>query len=47
VRNIRWTTNQTLKKWLTNQPRATTIAELQTQLDTFTEEYNTTAPTAR
>lgn len=31
---------QTLKKWLTRQPRATTIHELQTQLDTFTELYN-------
>ena len=29
-----------LKKWLTNQPRATTIAELQTQLDAFVEAYN-------
>jgi transposase InsO family protein len=32
--------HQTLKKWLTNQPRATTIAELQNQLDTFVDEYN-------
>jgi hypothetical protein len=32
--------HQTLKKWLTNQPRATTIAELQTQLNTFVEAYN-------
>ncbi|OKH72776.1 transposase [Mycobacterium sp. SWH-M1] len=32
--------HQTLKKWLTSQPRATTIAELQNQLDTFVDEYN-------
>ena len=32
--------HQTLKKWLTSQPRAATIAELQTQLDTFVEIYN-------
>jgi transposase InsO family protein len=32
--------HQTLKKWLTGQPRAATIAELQTQLDTFVEIYN-------
>jgi transposase InsO family protein/transposase-like protein len=32
--------HQTLKKWLNRQPRATTIAELQTQLDAFVEEYN-------
>ena len=32
--------HQTLKKWLTNKPRATTIAELQTQLDAFVEAYN-------
>jgi transposase InsO family protein len=29
--------HQTLKKWLTNQPRAATLAELQTQLNTFVE----------
>jgi transposase InsO family protein len=33
-----------LKKWLTSQPRATTIAELQTQLDTFVDEYNHRRP---
>jgi hypothetical protein len=32
--------HQTLKKWLTRQPRATTIPELQNQLDTFVDEYN-------
>jgi transposase InsO family protein len=32
--------HQTLKKWLTGQPRATTITELQTQLDTFVDIYN-------
>jgi transposase InsO family protein len=32
--------HQTLKKWLTSQTRATTVAELQTQLDTFVDEYN-------
>ncbi|KUH71525.1 transposase, partial [Mycolicibacterium novocastrense] len=31
---------QTLKKWLTSAPRATTLTELQTQLDTFVDEYN-------
>lgn len=31
---------QTLKKWLRNQPRATTLAELQHQLDTFVDIYN-------
>jgi transposase InsO family protein len=36
--------HQTLKKWLTNQPRATTIAELQAQLDTFIDEYNHRRP---
>lgn len=36
--------HQTLKKWLTGQPRPTTIAELQTQLDAFTEEYNHRRP---
>lgn len=35
---------QTLKKWLTRQPRATTVAELQTQLDAFTDEYNHRRP---
>jgi transposase InsO family protein len=32
--------HQTLKKWLTRQPPAATIAELQTQLDAFVDEYN-------
>ena len=32
--------HQTLKRWLTGQPRATTLVDLQTQLDTFTDEYN-------
>lgn len=31
---------QTLKKWLTQQPAATTLDELQHQLDTFTNIYN-------
>ena len=31
---------QTLKKWLRHQPRATTLAELQHQLDTFVDIYN-------
>ena len=35
---------QTVKKWLTRQPRAATIAELQTQLDAFTDEYNHRRP---
>lgn len=32
--------HQTLKKWLKAQPRAASIAELQTQLDDFLAEYN-------
>ena len=36
--------HQTLKKWLKAQPRATTIAELQTQLDNFRDEYNHRRP---
>ena len=36
--------HQTLKKWLTRQPCAATIAELQTQLNTFTDYYNTARP---
>ena len=32
--------HQTLKKWLNRQPRAATLAELQTQLDAFVAEYN-------
>lgn len=35
---------QTLKKWLTGHPRAATLAELQTQLDSFTDEYNHRRP---
>lgn len=36
--------HQTLKKWLKAQPRATTIEQLQTQLDDFLEEYNHRRP---
>jgi transposase InsO family protein len=36
--------HQTLKKWLTHQPRTTTIADLQTQLDAFVEAYNHRRP---
>jgi transposase InsO family protein len=36
--------HQTLKKWLTRQPRAGSIAELQTQLDAFIEAYNHRRP---
>ena len=36
--------HQTLKKWLTGQPRAATLAELQTQLDAFVDEYNHRRP---
>lgn len=36
--------HQTLKKWLTHQPPAQTIHELQTQLDTFRGYYNTARP---
>jgi transposase InsO family protein len=32
--------HQTLKKWLTGQPRAATLTELQTQLDVFINIYN-------
>ena len=35
---------QTLKRWLAAQPTAATIAELQTQLDTFTGIYNQIRP---
>ena len=34
--------HQTLKRWLAAQPAAATMAELQTQLDTFTHIYNQT-----
>lgn len=36
--------HQTQKLWLKNQPRAQNIYELQSQLDTFTEIYNTQRP---
>ena len=36
--------HQTLKKWLSGQPRAATLAELQAQLDTFRRYYNTVRP---
>ena len=36
--------HQTLKKWLTARSRATTLTELQTQLDTFIDEYNHRRP---
>lgn len=36
--------HQTLKRWLTGQPRPTTIAELQTQLEAFVDDYNHRRP---
>jgi hypothetical protein len=36
--------HQTLKRWLSRQPRAWTLAELQTQLDAFVDEYNHRRP---
>ncbi len=36
--------HQTLKKWLTAQPRANTLEELQQQLDRFVDEYNHRRP---
>lgn len=36
--------HQTLQKWLRAQPRAATLQELQTQLDTFVEIYNIQRP---
>jgi transposase InsO family protein len=36
--------HQTLKKSLTNQPHATSLAELQIQLDAFVDEYNHRRP---
>ena len=36
--------HQTLKRWLTRQPPAATLAELQQQLDAFTDEYNNRRP---
>jgi transposase InsO family protein len=35
---------QTLKRWLTRQPRATTLPELQTQIDAFLDIYNNRRP---
>ena len=36
--------HQTLKRWLAARPRAATVLELQAQLDTFREHYNTARP---
>lgn len=36
--------HQTLKRWLTQQPPATTVADLQHQLDTFRDLYNHRRP---
>jgi transposase InsO family protein len=36
--------HQTLKRWLTRQPTAASLNELQAQLDHFTETYNTHRP---
>jgi len=36
--------HQTLKRWLTARPRARTTTDLQTQLNTFREHYNTHRP---
>jgi transposase InsO family protein len=36
--------HQTLKKWLTRQPPAATLTDLQTQLNTFADYYNTIRP---
>jgi len=36
--------HQTLKRWLAARPRAATITDLQNQLDTFREHYNTARP---
>jgi transposase InsO family protein len=36
--------NQTLKRWLKAQPKAATLTELQTQLDTFADYYNRHRP---
>jgi transposase InsO family protein len=36
--------HQTLKKWLTKQPPASSLAELQVQLDRFRQIYNTVRP---
>jgi Integrase core domain len=36
--------HQTLKRWLKAQPRATTLGQLQHQLDAFADEYNHRRP---
>jgi transposase InsO family protein len=36
--------HQTLEKWLDQQPRASSLRELQAQLDAFREHYNTARP---
>jgi integrase-like protein len=36
--------HQTLKRWLARQPRATTVQQLQAQLDAFRAYYNTQRP---
>jgi transposase InsO family protein len=36
--------HQTLKRWLTNQPKAATVPELQAQLDRFADYYNMKRP---
>ena len=36
--------NQTLKRWLAARPPAATLPDLQAQLDTFTDYYNTARP---
>ena len=36
--------HQTIKKWLATQPRARTLRELQAQLDTFRDYYNSVRP---
>jgi len=36
--------NQTLKRWLRARPQATTLPQLQTQLDEFTDYYNNRRP---
>lgn len=36
--------HQTLKRWLQRQPKATTLEQLQEQLDAFTDEYNHRRP---
>ena len=36
--------HQTLKRWLTSQPRATNLADYKSRLDTFVDEYNHRRP---